>query len=237
VGIKVNENVGRYFQTKKGLRQVDPLSPLLFNLVADMLNLLIYRAKEGGQINGLVPHLIVGGISILQYADDTILFVENDLEQAANMKLLLCAFERLSDFKINFHKSELLCYGDVKQMESQYTELFGCDLGQYPFRYLGIPMHHKRISNVDWKIIEEKFEKKLSCWKGKMLSYGGRLILINSILSSLAMFMLSFYEVPRGVLQKLDFYRSRFFCKVMIIRRNIGLLNGRSSIDPRMRGV
>jgi hypothetical protein len=98
-------------------------------------------------------------------------------------------------------------------------------------------MHHKRISNVDWKIIEEKFEKKLSCWKGKMLSYGGRLILINSILSSLAMFMLSFYEVPRGVLQKLDFYRSRFFCKVMIIRRNIGLLNGRSSIDPRMRGV
>jgi hypothetical protein len=63
--IKVNENLGRYFQTKKGLRQGDPLSHLLFNLVADMLNLLISRAKEEGQINGLVPHLIEGGISIL----------------------------------------------------------------------------------------------------------------------------------------------------------------------------
>jgi hypothetical protein len=54
-------------------------------------------------------------------------------------------------------------------------------------------------------------KKNLSCWKGKLLSYGGRLVLINSILSSLAMFMLSFYEVPKEVLHKLDFYRSRFF--------------------------
>jgi hypothetical protein len=66
---------------------------LLFNLVADMLTLLITRAKEDGQIRGLVPHLVDGGISILQYADDTILFMEHDLEQAAIMKLLLCAFE------------------------------------------------------------------------------------------------------------------------------------------------
>jgi hypothetical protein len=67
-------------------------------------------------------------------------------------------------------------------------------------------MHHKKISNAEWKVIEDKFEKKLSCWKGKLLSYGGRLILINSVLSSLAMLMLSFYEVPKDVLHKLDFY-------------------------------
>jgi hypothetical protein len=85
-------------------------------------------------------------------------------------------------------------------MESQYIELFGCDLGQYPFMYLDIPMHHKKINNEDWKIIEEKFKKRLSCWKGKLLSYGGRLVLINSVLNSLAMFMMSFFEVPKGVL-------------------------------------
>jgi hypothetical protein len=69
----VNDDVGRYFQTKKGLRQGDPLSPLLFNLVADMLVVLISRTKKDGQITGLVPHLVDGGLSILQYADDTIL--------------------------------------------------------------------------------------------------------------------------------------------------------------------
>lgn len=43
------------------------------------------------------------------------------------------------------------------------------------------------------------------------MSIGGRLVLINSVLTSLAMYMLSFFEIPRGVLQKLDNYRSRFF--------------------------
>jgi hypothetical protein len=126
--VKVNDSIGRYFQTKKGLRQGDPLSPLLFNFVADMLPLLISRDKEDGQINGLVPYLVEGGLPILQYADDTILFMENNMEQEKNMKLLLCAFEKLSGLKINFYKSELFCYGQAKEIEEQYMELFGCDM-------------------------------------------------------------------------------------------------------------
>jgi hypothetical protein len=76
VEVRVNENIGRYFQTTKDLRHGDPLSPILFNIVADMLALLITKAKEEGQITGLIPHLIDGGISILQYADNTILFYD-----------------------------------------------------------------------------------------------------------------------------------------------------------------
>ena len=72
-------------------------------------------------------------------------------------------------------------------------------------------MQFRKLSNADWRIIEEKFEKKLSSWKGKHMSVGGRLVLINSVLTSLTMFMLSFFEVPKGVLEKLDYYRSRFF--------------------------
>jgi hypothetical protein len=72
-----------------------------------MLSILINRAKEDEQVRGLVPHLVDGGISILKYVDDTILFMENDIEQAVNMKLLLCAFEQLSGLKITFHKSEV----------------------------------------------------------------------------------------------------------------------------------
>jgi hypothetical protein len=72
-------------------------------------------------------------------------------------------------------------------------------------------MHHKKICNADWKVIEEIFGKKMSCWKVKLLSYRGILVLINSVLSSLAMFILSFYEVPKEVLHKLDFYRLSFF--------------------------
>jgi hypothetical protein len=65
VGIRVNKDIGHYFQTRKGLRQGDPLSPILFNIVADMLAIIINRAKEDGQVNGLIPHLVDGGVSIL----------------------------------------------------------------------------------------------------------------------------------------------------------------------------
>ena len=165
VAIKINDDVGKYFQTKKGLRQGDPLSPLLFNLVADMLAILIERAKQDGQILGLVPHLVDGGISILQYADDTIIFMEHNFEQAKNMKLLLTMFEQLSGLKINFHKSELFCFGAAKGVQQDYMNIFGCNVGEAPFTYLGIPLHYKRISNKDWKVIEDRFERKLSTWK------------------------------------------------------------------------
>jgi hypothetical protein len=69
-----------------------------------MLATLIQRAKEAGQISGIVPHLVDDGISILQYADDTIIFMDHDMDKAQNMKLLLCAFEKVSGLKINFHK-------------------------------------------------------------------------------------------------------------------------------------
>jgi hypothetical protein len=72
-------------------------------------------------------------------------------------------------------------------------------------------MHHKRLSNSDWKIIEQRIEKKLSRWKGKHLFVGGCLILINFVLTSLVMFMLSFFKVLRGVLEKIDYYRFRFY--------------------------
>jgi hypothetical protein len=81
-------------------------------------------------------------------------------------------------------------------------------------------MHYRKLSNRDWKQVEERFEKKLSSWKGKLLSLGGRLVLINSVLSSLPMLMMSFFEIPRGVLKKffMDLDSSG---RMMITKRNI----------------
>jgi hypothetical protein len=100
-----------------------------------MLAILISRAKEAEQIHGVILHLIDEGLSVLQYADDTVIFMDNDLERAKNMKLLLCAFEQLSGLKINFYKSELFCYGEANAHQVEYTQIFGCNVGPFPFRY------------------------------------------------------------------------------------------------------
>jgi hypothetical protein len=103
-----------------------------------MLAILIARAKEDGQVNGLIPHLVDEGVSILQYADDTIIFMEHDIQKVLNMKLILCIFEHLSGLKINFHKSEVFCFRKANDAEDKYRVLISCEIGSLPFRYLGI---------------------------------------------------------------------------------------------------
>jgi hypothetical protein len=68
----------------------------------------------------VILHLVEDGLLNLQYADDTILFMEHDLKKTRNMKLLLSAFEELSGLKINLYKSEVFCFGEDKDYESQY---------------------------------------------------------------------------------------------------------------------
>jgi hypothetical protein len=88
--------------------------------------------------------------------------LDHDVEKEKNLKVLLCAFEKLSRLKINFYKSEMYCFGEVVGMEDVYSDVFGCQSGTFPFKYLGIPMYYRKLSNKDWKKVEERIEKCLS---------------------------------------------------------------------------
>ena len=90
-------------------------------------------------MEGVIPHLIQDGLSILQYADDTVIFMSHDIQKVINMKLILTTFEKLSGLKINFQKSEIFCFGKAKEHEEFYTQLFGCDVGKYLFAIWAYP--------------------------------------------------------------------------------------------------
>ena len=77
--------------------------------------------------------------------------------------------EQLSGLKINFHKSELFCFGEAKEAIQHYTDLFGRGQGQLPLRYLGIPIHYRRLTNAEWKEVEERLQKHRGSWKGTLL--------------------------------------------------------------------
>lgn len=210
VAIRVNDQIGHYFTTHKGLRQGDPLSPLLFNIAADALTILIKRAEQQGLIKGLGMDVMREGVAILQYADDTICLIQDSLEYAKNLKFILCIFEQLTGLKVNFHKSEVFCLGEAAERQDSYSQMFTCQIGRLPMKYLGVPIDQVRIHNKDWKPVEEKIEKKLGCWQGKLLAIGGRVALINSSISSVPLYMMSLYSLPCGVREKIDFYRRRF---------------------------
>ena len=87
--VRINDSNGPQFSGGKGLKQGDPHSPLLFNLVADVFSKMLHKATNSGLIYGLLPQAFPGGMISLQYADDTILFLDNSLDYARNLKWIL----------------------------------------------------------------------------------------------------------------------------------------------------
>jgi hypothetical protein len=129
IAISINGEVGPYFRNKRGVRQGDPISPLLFNFVADALDAIMSKARVARHIEGLVPHLIPGGGSHLQYADDTMILLQNTDSGIKNLKFILLCFELLSGMKINFHKSEVIVMGVTPEEEESVARLLNCKRG------------------------------------------------------------------------------------------------------------
>jgi hypothetical protein len=107
--------------------------------VADILAIMIKRAKNNDQIEGVIMHLVEGWFSILWYADNTIL--EHDLEKARNLKLILSAFRHLLGLKLNFHKEWIVFLWRGQDVATQYAKFSGVDKGSsllsiFIYRYI-----------------------------------------------------------------------------------------------------
>lgn len=132
---------------------------------------MIHKAQESNLITGLISHIIPHGVAILQYADDTILFLKHDLEGATHMKFLLYLLEMLAGLKINFNKSEILMINDEDNWGNVYAETFNCQIGSFPIRYLGAPVSLSRLKVKGWLSLVDKGNKRLDVWKGGFSVY------------------------------------------------------------------
>lgn len=79
--------------------------------MANALGVMLQEAVRKGHIKGVLEDLIPGGISHIQYADDTVIMVDGSDKSIANLKLILYCFEWLTGLLINFHKSEVFVFG------------------------------------------------------------------------------------------------------------------------------
>jgi hypothetical protein len=84
--------------------------------------------------------------------------LQDDIGKARNAKLLLYIYEQLSGLKINFDKSEIILVGGDNRLTSLYAELFNCQIGLFPIKYLGVPISASRLHIVDWIKLEEKLD-------------------------------------------------------------------------------
>ncbi|KAL4302531.1 hypothetical protein GQ457_10G018910 [Hibiscus cannabinus] len=199
LSVLFNGLVTKEFGMGRGLRQGDPLSPLLFVLVTEALHVLLERAVVAGLVRGV--EVFPGfALSHLQFADDTIMFFYASLEVARNVQRVLFFFQAYLGLQINFGKSSLVALGVEGDLVEEVAGLLRCEVGSLPFMYLGLPLGCNPREKGVWDPMVSRVRSRLAGWKWCSLSFAVRVTLVNSVLSSLRVYYMGVFVVPRGVI-------------------------------------
>ena len=167
VSILVNGTPVGFFQSSRGLRQGDPLSPYLFVIAMEALSCMLKRAVEGGfltpcQVKGKGSERV--DVSHFLFANDTLIFCKASKDDMTHLDWLFMCFEAISGLKINLEKSELFLVGTGDDAEDLAFEV-GCKVGSLPSTYLGLPLGAAFKSMAAWDRIEERLRIRLAMWK------------------------------------------------------------------------
>jgi hypothetical protein len=160
---------------------------------------MVNKGAACGMITGLCPHLVPGGVISLQYADDTLLFLQNDERNAINLKWTLTYFEQVSGMKINYHKSELMAVNMENDELAPFLDIFQCVAGKFRVKYLGLPLHFSKLKREDLQPLVDSLLSRMAGWRGKLLSLEAKRILIQTVLSSIPIYMLFFLSSLNGL--------------------------------------
>ncbi|GJR08480.1 RNA-directed DNA polymerase, eukaryota [Tanacetum coccineum] len=164
-------------------------------------------------------------ISHLFYADDAIFVGKWD---TSNLKILLKflkCFHMASRLKININKSKLMGY-DVHSDEVEIAARYiGYANLVAPFSHFGVKVGGRMERINSWDDVVSKVTYRLSKWKLKTLSIGGRLTLIKSVLSSIPLYQMSSFKVPIKVLNILESIRRKFFNGIEGNERKMALIS------------
>ena len=120
------------------------------NLLADALSTMLTSASNAGAIQGLVPHLVDGGLTHLQYVDDTVILLQFSLDNLRTARMILSCYEAMFRLKINFEKSEVITVG-LSEEQLLAVNTLGCKIGAFPMKYLGMPVSYCKITKAQLK--------------------------------------------------------------------------------------
>jgi hypothetical protein len=204
--VLLNGVPGKVFHCRRGVRQGDPLSPLLFVLAADFLQTILNNATRANQLSLPLPLSHDADFPILQYADDTLIFMKGDVAELNFLKSLLHTFADSTGLKVNFDKSMMIPINIPEDKFDELATTFGCSKGTLPFTYLGLPLSLVKPTVADFWPLVSKCEKRLVAFSS-FLSEAGRLELTNAVLTALPTFAMSSFLLPKAVIKQIDKYR------------------------------
>ncbi|XP_024199277.1 uncharacterized protein LOC112202498 [Rosa chinensis] len=169
-----------YLAPTRGLRQGDPLSPYLFLLCTEVFSALLEYKATQGQLQGVQICSGAPTIHHLLFADDSLLFGKANLEECSHIQDVLLDYELALGQKVNFSKSSIVFSKKVcPSLQQLIAGSLGVVIVDKHDKYLGLPTYLGRNKTESFAYIQERLNKKLEGWQGKLLSSAGKDLLIR----------------------------------------------------------
>lgn len=158
--VLLNGIPGKPFTYKIGVRQGDPLSPLLFVLAADLLQTVVNKAWKCGVLKHRISESFQEDYPIVQYVDDTLLILLGDARILFNLKGLLRSYSDSTGLHVYFAKSFLVPVNMSNERAIHLANTFSCQVGSMPFTYLGLPLGTTKPTFTEFTPLLTRVKKK-----------------------------------------------------------------------------
>lgn len=205
--ILISGQIYCFFQSSRGVKQGDPLSPILFIISAEVLS------KSLNALNNKEDFIGFGvKINHLSYTDDTILFCSADRQSVKMMINVVKEYEKVSGQMVNLTKSFMYLHEKTPIFVGRrLRKLTGIGLGLFPFTYLGCPIFYGRKKKEHFEGLMKKISGRILSWKSRLLTASGKYTLIGHVLQSLPIYLFSVMNPPKGIIDQIYRLIAKFF--------------------------
>lgn len=202
--ISINGESSPEFRSSRGVRQGDPLSPLLFILAQQLLSFNLKKLEVAGKMQPYRLGRNIRPISHILFADDLLIFSNGRIRSLHCVRELLQRYERSSGQQINLRKSSIFVSKHINgRKRTRIKQMLGVTISKLPFTYLGAPLYKGRCKDIYFDRLFQIVSNKLEGWKMKFLSFAGKITLIK-FLASIPIHTLSCMAVPKNVFCRLE---------------------------------
>ena len=198
--VRFNTEETESFKPSRGLRQGDPLSPYLFLLCTEGLTALLANAEENRSISGIKVSRDAPSISNLLFADDSLILMQANSMNAEALKAVLDAYCAASGQMVSVEKSSIFFSPNMKvEDKGHICTIMNIMVEALDDKYLGLPSNVGMDKSDCFQFLIDRIVMKISGWKEKLLSAGGKEILLKSVVQAIPTYAMSVFKIPKKI--------------------------------------
>jgi len=210
--IKVNGEMTEEIIPTRGLRQGDPLSPYLFLLCAEGFSGLLIEAERTGNLEGVTICANAPSITHLLFADDSLLLLKVNDENANCLQHVLQRYEECSGQMINKDKSSILFSKNCGHgRKAAFMSLLNLSHEARSDKYLGLPVYMGRSKSKLFAYLKDRVLKRIQGWKEKLLSTAGKETLIKAVAQAIPAYAMSCFDLTKSLCDEISTMICRFW--------------------------